>query len=622
MRYRVTGLLLLLELFFINPAASATVTINKASGHSDPTGTSPIMFDVVFSESVSDFTTGDVTLSGKARANTATVSGGGTTYTVTVTGMTRSGTVIAKIAAGVATNSFGIPNSASTSSDNSVEYDKDTTAPDTTINTGTPSFTKSNSATFTFSSSAGSSTFECQLDSEVYSSCTSGQTYNSLSDGSHTFSVRAIDGAGNTDPTPASQRWTVDTPPIWSPTPSDQTSQFGVSFIYDVKAKDSSTITYSIDDKTNFAINSGSGRITNATELSVSNYNLNITATDALANSISQNITVTVQAEPTYSVSGCVFNDNNAGLEGVNIQNGTNQDTSDATGYYLISGLLNGSYNFSYSRSGFNTNYSIITISGSDVTIANMTLVGIPVTVTSLPPSSGGGGGSSSGGGGGGTSGEDFTNILLKEKYDLYIYKDIVSSYKFKSTGNPILSISIVGNVNAREIPTAVEVLKNTSSLVESPAPGNVYMNVNLWVGTSGFGTPKNIKEAVIRFRIENSWLSSNNVISSGINMVRWDGSKWDPVETSEETKDITYTYFEAKTYSFSSFAITGMKPKESMTVTENTSTLYPIEYTEPSAVIQPKEKRSEYLTNWFLLIGVFFAIGIIIEMYLWMKKK
>jgi hypothetical protein len=64
------------------------------------------------------------------------------------------------------------------------------------------------------------------------------------------------------------------------------------------------------------------------------------------------------------------------------------------------------------------------------------------------------------------------------------------------------------------------------------------------------------------------------------------------------------------------------MKPKESMTVTENTSTLYPIEYTEPSAVIQPEEKISEYLTNWFLLIGVFFAIGIIIEMYLWMKKK
>jgi hypothetical protein len=90
----------------------------------------------------------------------------------------------------------------------------------------------------------------------------------------------------------------------------------------------------------------------------------------------------------------------------------------------LIRGLLNGSYNLSYSRSGFNTNYSIITISGSDVTNANKTLVGIPATVTS--PSSRGGGGSSGRGGGGGTSGEDFLNIIVKEKYDMFIYKDIV----------------------------------------------------------------------------------------------------------------------------------------------------------------------------------------------------
>ncbi|MDO8724850.1 MAG: PGF-pre-PGF domain-containing protein [Candidatus Methanoperedens sp.] len=36
-------------------------------------------------------------------------------------------------------------------------------------------------------------------------------------------------------------------------------------------------------------------------------------------------------------------------------------------------------------------------------------------------------------------------------------------------------------NVNAGEIGTSVEVLKNTSSLVKTPAPGNVYMNANIW---------------------------------------------------------------------------------------------------------------------------------------------
>jgi peptidoglycan-N-acetylglucosamine deacetylase len=89
----------------------------------------------------------------------------------------------------------------------------DTTLPDTTIDFG-PSATAtstSSSASFTFSSSEPNSTFECQLDDEAYSSCTSPKSYSALADGSHTFYVRAIDAAGNVDPTPASQTWMIDT---------------------------------------------------------------------------------------------------------------------------------------------------------------------------------------------------------------------------------------------------------------------------------------------------------------------------------------------------------------------------------------------------------------------------
>ena len=109
-----------------------TVTINQAAGQADPTSASPINFTVVFSEPVTDFATGDVTLSGTAGATTATVTGSGTTYNVAVSGMTGSGTVIASIAAEVAHDAAGNPCEASTSTDNMVTYD--VTAPTVTIN--------------------------------------------------------------------------------------------------------------------------------------------------------------------------------------------------------------------------------------------------------------------------------------------------------------------------------------------------------------------------------------------------------------------------------------------------------------------------------------------------------
>ena len=100
------------------------VTINQKSGQADPTNTSPINFKVSFTENVSDFATGDVTLSGTAGATTATVTGSGMTYYVAVSGMTGDGTVLASIASSVAHDAAGNGNNASTSTDNTVVYDK------------------------------------------------------------------------------------------------------------------------------------------------------------------------------------------------------------------------------------------------------------------------------------------------------------------------------------------------------------------------------------------------------------------------------------------------------------------------------------------------------------------
>lgn len=109
--------------FTVRGSIPPTVTINQALGQADPTNVSPINFTVVFDKSVSDFETGDVTLSGTAGATIAQVTsiGGSTTdYNVAVSGLTASGTVIASIAAGVAHDATNNGNVASTSTDNQV----------------------------------------------------------------------------------------------------------------------------------------------------------------------------------------------------------------------------------------------------------------------------------------------------------------------------------------------------------------------------------------------------------------------------------------------------------------------------------------------------------------------
>ncbi len=128
----------------------------------------------------------------------------------------------------------------------------DTAAPTATINSGPSGTTQQTSASFGFSSSESNSSFECKLDAGSFGACSSPKGYSGLSDGSHTFQVRARDGAGNVG-NPATRTWTVDStgatvPPTASITsgPSGTTTQTSASFGF-TSSKPNSTFECKLD---------------------------------------------------------------------------------------------------------------------------------------------------------------------------------------------------------------------------------------------------------------------------------------------------------------------------------------------------------------------------------------
>jgi hypothetical protein len=93
----------------------------------------------------------------------------------------------------------------------SLSWTVDTSAPDTSVTSGPSGTTAVNSATFQFTSTDPAATFKCSLDGAAFVSCSSPANYGGLAEGMHMFEVRALDGAGNADQSPASRTWSVDT---------------------------------------------------------------------------------------------------------------------------------------------------------------------------------------------------------------------------------------------------------------------------------------------------------------------------------------------------------------------------------------------------------------------------
>lgn len=87
----------------------------------------------------------------------------------------------------------------------------DVDAPDTEIKTAPSGTIEKDTAKIKFKASEPNVSFECKLDKKKYKACTSPVTYKNLKDGRHKVLIRAADGAGNIEDSPAKAKFKVDT---------------------------------------------------------------------------------------------------------------------------------------------------------------------------------------------------------------------------------------------------------------------------------------------------------------------------------------------------------------------------------------------------------------------------
>lgn len=146
-------------------------------------------------------------------------------------------------------------------------------------------------------------TFECRVDSGSWAACTSPVSVSGLKDGSRTWEVRAVDGAGNRGPV-TSRTWTVDgTPP---PAPAITNAPSGtvginlVSFGFS-NSEQGATLTCSFDGAA-FGPCGSSPKV--LTGLSEGAHAYVVKATDQYGNSSTTQLSWSVDSSAVRSVSG------------------------------------------------------------------------------------------------------------------------------------------------------------------------------------------------------------------------------------------------------------------------------------------------------------------------------
>ena len=439
----------------------------------------------------------------------------------------------------------------------------------------------------------------------------------------HTITVKTVDTSGNINPTTVSDKATTKvtdrTPPGYVTNLHE--TNVGASWIYWTWTKpadaDFSSVRIHIDGT---FVTTTTNNYYNATGLTNgAEHTIGIETVDTSGNVNTAQVsdTATTLKLPVISnVAGTNIKANSITLQweasedttSVQIsQNGVLLATVNGSTY--VHSNLNKSTTYNYTLVPYNQNG----LKGEAVSIS--------LTTSSSSSSGGSSGGSSSskssggGGGGGATSVEDLANVAMKDVNNQYLRINTNVTYEFTRPGNDILSVSFYSLKNSGEITSTIEVLNNRSKLVNTNPEGLVCKYINIWVGKAGFATSNNIKDARVKFKVNNSWMQEMGITTDDIKLQRYNGTAWEVLPTILENNTTSYSIFEARTPGFSPFAITAVKALAAVNNDIDNSTNTHVEDIGLEGTENEKSRIWTYIMA-FLLIAII-AIG-----YEYMKKQ
>ncbi|HII00117.1 TPA: PGF-pre-PGF domain-containing protein [Methanosarcinaceae archaeon] len=227
-------------------------------------------------------------------------------------------------------------------------------------------------------------------------------------------------------------------------------------------------------------------------------------------------------------------------------------------------------------------------------------------------------GGSSSSGGGGGGSPEPASNVESKELAQAFVTNGNHVKFEFKENATCIGCVEFDAKRTFGKTTTIVEMLKGKSKIVLELPSRVVYKNVNIWVGNEGMGTPENIENALIGFKVEKGWIIENGIDLPAVTLYRYHDSVWNPLPTVMAGEDKEYFYFTAETPGFSPFAIAGENEEVSIIPEDELEAEDMGKGSVDEEVSAPEELKEKKSPGF----GTTFAIGVLLSVLYILKRK